>query len=359
MPPSARPAAALVVVVACVTACAGQDSPEPTVPDQTAAGGAEESTPASGPAGRAGTPAGAALFLAPNSVTHVTITDFDAIRARLGVPEMTSESLMTDRIEFWNQVPDSTVLLTDGVLREDNSLFALEYGFTQDDVDWEARWVGDTPGLALGMRHDLDLAGVNRALGDEVEALAGAEVAEAESVVVRGAAGADAVPLAADPVVVRLADTEAESVYLRRGCIPFHDALGVDATVEHQDEVVAGHDVEGLLPVEGIAVAFTGRNATFRVAYPADVTAEQATADLVARADLAADWPLVESITFADGFGAGDAEEPRYEDGVGELDLQVSMPGAAATLALTDLLPVGVCNEVPPMAEPTGLSPGG
>lgn len=291
----------------------------------------------------------------PDTATHVTITDFDAIRDRLGVSEMTSEWLMTDRVEFWEQLPQSTVLLADGALREQNSLFMLEYGFTQDDVDWEARWTGDTPGLALGLRPNLDLSGVERALADGVEPLAGADLEQAEAVVVTAAAGADDVPLAADPAVALLADTDAESLYLHRGCIPFHDALGVDATVEHQDEIVGRHDVEALLPVQGVAVAFSGRSATFRLAYPDGVTEEQAAADLTARADLAADWPLVESITFADGFAADTAPTPRFSGGVGELDYAVPMPGAAATLVLSDLLPVGVCNEVPPMAEPTGL----
>src|SRR5690606_32903278 len=142
-------------------------------------------------------PALRALVLAPEAATHLTVTDFDAVRSRLGVPGLTSEDLMTDRLEFWRRVPASTVLLTDGVLREDNSRFDLRYGFTQDDVDWEARWTGGGAGFALGLREDLDLSGVHRAVADEVPALAGAEVLDAYSAVLGGEA-ADATSFWAD-----------------------------------------------------------------------------------------------------------------------------------------------------------------
>ncbi|GAA1147111.1 hypothetical protein [Ornithinicoccus hortensis] len=376
MPLRPRLAAVSALVVVSVTACAGQgpsdDREEAT---GVAVGSGSDAAGASGPGdesrsqdatrttgtapARSGTPSGAVLFLVPDTATHVTITDFDAIRERLGVPEMTSEWLMTDRIEFWGQVSQSTVLLTDGALREENSRFMLRYGFTQDDVDWEARWTGDAPGLALGLRPDLDPDGVERAVADGVGPLAGAHLEQEESVVVSGGATGGDATIAADPAVVRLAGTDAESLYLRRGCIPFHEALGVDATEEDQDEVVADHDVPGLLRVEGIAVAFTGRSATVRLAYPEGVTEEAAMVDLGARADLAADWPLVESITFADGFVVEPPPPVGFADGVGELTYPVAAPGGAATLTLTGLLPVGVCNEVPPMEEPTGLTPGG
>src|SRR5690349_17462579 len=42
-------------------------------------------------------PAEAVLSLVPQSADVITVTDWDAIRVQLGQPELTSESLVTDR----------------------------------------------------------------------------------------------------------------------------------------------------------------------------------------------------------------------------------------------------------------------
>ena len=128
-----------------------------------------------------------ALALVPLDADVVTVTDWDAIRARLGVPDLTSEDLMSDRTAFWEQARQEAVLLTDGLLLEDNSELMLDHGFTQDDVDWEARWSGpDGAGYALRFRDDLDLAAVQAAIDAEVGELAGATVRADEHLVVEG-----------------------------------------------------------------------------------------------------------------------------------------------------------------------------
>jgi hypothetical protein len=299
-------------------------------------------------------PALNALAATPEGATHLTVTDFDALRARLGVPDLSSEDLMTDRLEFWRRVPTSTVLLTDGLLREDNSLFDLRYGFTQDDVDWEAHWAGERSGFVLGLRPDLDLAPVERAVADAVPVLAGAEVLRDLSAV-RGGDVAGERAWLDDAGLVELAHVEAESLLVRRGCVPFLDALGVDATVEDLDPLLADHDVTGLLEVEAVALAFTGTRATVRLLYPAGVGEQEVLDDLGARVALAADWPVVESIGFPDGFAVDRAEVLGPDGRVGEVAYPVTNPTAAANLALADLVPLGVCSEPGDLAEPTGL----
>ena len=111
----------------------------------------------------------------PAGADRLTITDLDAIRARLGVPDLTSEDLMADRQAFWDRAEREAVLLTDGLLRADNSELWLDYDFTEDDVDWEARFTGPAgPGYVLGFRPDLDMAKVRAAVDAGVGPLAGA-----------------------------------------------------------------------------------------------------------------------------------------------------------------------------------------
>ncbi len=134
-------------------------------------------------------PAEAVLSLVPQSAEVVTVVDWDQVRAQLGQPDLTSEDLMTDRLTFWERAGTEAALLTDGLLRDDSSTFELDYGFTQDDVDWEARWTGaDGPGFALGFRPDLDLAGLRRAIGDGIGPLPGSTLDAEHGLVVAGTA---------------------------------------------------------------------------------------------------------------------------------------------------------------------------
>ena len=55
-------------------------------------------------------------------------------------------------------------------------------GFTQDDVDWEARFTGDDgPGFVIGLRPDLPLDGVRRAVADGVGPLRGSTMTSSSS----------------------------------------------------------------------------------------------------------------------------------------------------------------------------------
>jgi hypothetical protein len=286
----------------------------------------------------------AALALVPIGAEYVTITDLDAIRARLGVPDLTSQDLMTDRQAFWDRAEREAVLLTDGLLRADNSELWLDYDVTEDDVDWEARFTGpDGAGYVLGFRPDQDMARVQAAVDAGVGPLGGATVRPDLHLLTLGTAEEGDAVWASDPAVVDLVPEPVESTYLRRGCIPFVDALGTDATFEDQDAVLAKHDVAGLDDLPGVAVSFGDDVATAWLGPGRD--------DLVDRADLVTDWPTTGSIGFGDGFSG----DPSVDPSTGRIGFHVANPVAAANLTLTDLLPFGVCPDVTPLYVPTCL----
>lgn len=288
-------------------------------------------------------PAAAVLPLVPATATTLTVTDLDEVRAQLGVPELTSADLMADRSDFWRRAETEAPLLAQGLLRDDASELMLDYGFTEDDVDWEAHFTGpDGNGYVLGFRDDLDMAEVARAVRDGVGPLGGAAVDAAEHLVVSGTATDPARSWATDASLVDLVTAPAEATYVRRGCIPLADALGPDATQEDQDAVLAAHDVTALDPLYGFAVAFGDHLATVRM--------EPGRADLFDRLHLADDWPTTGSPAFADGFvtGVGDPA-------TGRIGYDVPNPPMAARLALLETLPFGVCDEVAPIPEPSGM----
>jgi len=313
-------------------ACQSSDSPEPP---RTLASAEPEPAPAYDEQAE---PAEAVLSLVPQSADVVTVVDWDLVRAQLGQPDLTSEDLMTDRLAFWERASTEAALLTDGLLREDSSTFELDYGFTQDDVDWEARWTGeDGPGFALAFRPDLDLAGVRRAVEDGTGALAGATLDAEHRLLVAGTADADVwaneeswAPLLSEP---------STATYLHRGCIPLNTALGPDADVEDQQALLAEHPVTSLDDLAGFVIAYGDHHATVRV--------EPGRSDLFERLRAGEDWPTGEfPATYTNG-----AADPSS----GRIGFTLPRPPAAAGLALLEELPFGVCNEVVPLEEPTGL----
>ena len=288
-------------------------------------------------------PEATALVLVPAEAEQVTITDLDAIRARLGVPDLTSEDLMTDRQAFWDRAEREAVLLTDGLLRADNSELWLDYDVTEDDVDWEVRFSGpDGGGYVLGFRPDQDMSRVQAAVDAGVGPLDGATVWPDLHLLTYGVAEVGDPVWASDPVLVDLVPDHAESTYLRKGCIPFADALGTDATFEDQDAVLAKHDVAGLDDLPGVAMSFGDDVATAWLGPDRG--------DLFDRADLVGDWPTTGPIGFADGFSG----DPAVDPSTGRIGFHVANPVAAANLTLTDILPFGVCNDATPLDEPTG-----
>ena len=309
--------------------------------------------------------AAAALALVPQDAAYLTITEWSAIKERLGAGGLTGESIQTDRIEFWRAVGASTVLLTDGSLRAENSRLGLRYGVTQDDAIWELRWARDGAddgpgGLALRLRDDLDLAGLERAVQDEVPGVEGARVLADQQLLLRGE-GDPGATLAVDPAVSVAVDVDAETQVVVPGCRPWPAALGVDATVEEQEALVGGAQVQDLLDPEAWRMSFAGRSAEVVVVYPEGTTEQAAQADARVRLALAEEWPTTESVGWGDALGLppgltgpGVEVTPVGDRLVARADYRVVNPTAAGTIALAGLVPWAVCSEIDWLAEPTG-----
>lgn len=282
-------------------------------------------------------PAEAVLALVPQSADTITVTDWDAVRAQLGVPDLTSEDLRTDRFAFWERAATESPLLTDGLLRGEDSRFDLDYGFTQDDVDWEARWTGaDGTGYAIGLRPDLDLVGVRRAIADGVGPLADAELLPADHLVVSGTADTDV--WAGEEAWSALVVDPGTATYLHRGCVPLNEALGPDADAGDQAALLAKHPVRTLDELAGFALTFGDHSATVRV--------DPDRSDLFERMRIGEDWPIA---GFATAYVHGAADPS-----TGRLGYAVPEPPTAAGLALLGELPFAICPEVVPLDEPTG-----
>jgi len=319
---------AALLALSSVAGCGGDD---PVITSTTVSPTAKPELPENGPL--------SALTLVPQSATTLTLTDWDAIRARFGVPEMTSDDLMSDRMVFWEQVDTEAVLLAEGQLRADNSTYELDYGFTQDDVDWEAHFTGPAgAGWVLGLRPDLPLDGVRDAI--DHGPLTGAALEG--HLVIDGEAADGEETWADDATWIGLTDPAAESAYFSRGCVDLADALGPDATVDDQAGVQEKHHVENFSELTAWTIAYADGVATARLG--------PERGDLIERAHLGDDWPTTGSIGFADGF------TDMVDDPIsGRIGYHVVHPHAAATLTLAEELPFAVCNDYTPMDEPTGL----
>lgn len=284
-----------------------------------------------------------ALALVPADAEVVTITDFDAIRARFGVPDLTSDDLMADRSAFWERTRTDAVLLTDGLLTAEHSRFWLDHGFTEDDVDWEVHFTGpSSAGYVVAFRPALDMARVEGALGEK--AVAGATVLAEEHLLVKGIADEGEPVWASDPVLPDLTDDGAESAYLRRGCVPVRTALGDDATHDDQAKLVGELDPRNLEELGAFSVSFADGLGTARIG--------TGRADVVARGTITDAWPVVKTaMGFTDGFRPDVLVDPS----TGRIGLRPTSPHAAAAVTLADLLPFAICDELEPVPEPTGL----
>ena len=286
-------------------------------------------------------PAEAVLSMVPQRASVVTVTDWDRVRVQLGQPDLTSDDLMTDRLELWRRAGTEVAALTSGLLRQEESRLALDYGFTQDDVDWEARFTGQGgPGFVIALRPGLPLDGVRRAVADGVGPLAGAELRSADHLVVSGVADQDV--WAHETRWAPLVDEPAAATYLQRGCVPLDRALGPDAGVAERDALLAlqseGHPVTTLDPLDGFAVSFGDHEATVRVEPDRD--------DLFERLRIGEAWPVAGfPQTYVDG-----AADPAS----GRIGYSLPRPPAAVGLALVQQLPFAVCDEVVAGEGPTG-----
>lgn len=285
-------------------------------------------------------PSAAVLGFVPSSATTLTVTNFDEVRVQVGQPDLTSDDLMSDRNEFWTRADSEAALLTDGMLRPVNSELMLDHGFTQDDVDWEAHFTGPGGnGYVLAFRPDLDMARVAAAVEAGVGPLGGGEVLADDHLVVSGTAEEGEQVWANEPALDGLLGRAAASTYAHRGCLPVHDALGPDADAEDVAAVQAAHPLSILDDLAAFVVDFGDHLATVRLGEKRE--------DLFTRLDIGRDWPVP-------GFGQ-EFRGPVGDPTTGRIGYGIPRPPRAAALTLLEELPFGICDEVTPIPEPTGL----
>ena len=275
-------------------------------------------------------PAAAVLALVPDDAARLAVTDYDQIRLQLGAPDL-SAMTAPERATYWDDVDNESAALIEGVLRADDEKLREDYGFSQDDVDWEAHFGGaeGEQGWVLKFRDDLDMTEVQRAVDDEVGPLAGVQVAVNEHVIGMGTTSDLEQSWAADAELAPLVGLPATATYLERECIPFDDAYGEGM----HDQLASGPaaDLAGLEEVSSFSVSFGGHLATARLGPARD--------DTFARARLADTLPEGEP-SFGDGF-----QRPVADPASGRIGYALGDPRIAVGLTLERRLPFALCAD--------------
>lgn len=244
---------AAVVVLAGLSGCSGDPEPvQQQVPEP-------ETVVAEYDASQE--PSAAVLALVPAAATTLEVTDFDQLRLVLGFSTLDDATPAPERERFWQRIR-KTAALSGGLLRPVDQRLRNQFGFSQDDVAWEARWSdaeggdgGDSAdgGWILAFHDDLAMAAVQRAVEAGVGPLAGAVVDEARRLVTSTAPPAPAEAWGADPELVALTGSEAVSTYVERGCTPFATVFG--AGIEEQLAAAPAAALHGLDELDAWSVA--------------------------------------------------------------------------------------------------------
>jgi hypothetical protein len=274
-------------------------------------------------------PAAAVMALVPEEATRLAVTDFDQIRLQLGNPDLSPTAPPRVRAEFWTRVDEETAALTRGLLRDDEDELREEYGFSQDDVLWEAQFGDDTgvTGWVLRFGDDVDMGEVQRAVDDEVGPLGGVQVAAEQRVIGTGTTTSLDASWAADPELTSLVGRPAASTYVERGCIGFEDVFG-EGTLD-QLAAAPSEDVAELTDLTSYAVSFGGDLATARLG--------PARSDTFARSRLADTLPETEP-----SFGEG-LQRPVADPAGGRIGYALGDVRVAVELTMTRQLPFAVC----------------
>ena len=200
-------------------------------------------------------------------------------------------------------------LLSPGLLRDPAAAYEQRFGFTQDDVSWEARFSGPSgEGYVVKLRDDLALDGVQQAVAASDGPIAGAAVDDDAHLVTLGTTGEPTQSWAADPTLRQLVGSIAGATYLSRACLP----LDVGADLAALDELGA------------FSVSFGGRLATARLG--------PVRGDVFDRARLPTD------VEFARAYAS-----PVADPQSGRIGYTLADPAQAARLALEQRLPFAVC----------------
>lgn len=297
-------ATALAVGLSVVLGACSEDDGEPTLapPLETATEAPQAYDPEL-------EPARAVLPLVPADATTLDVTDFDRVRLELGAGELTGKSPAAERAAFWTRASQRSPLLTDGQIRPQEDAFAAAYGFTQDDVSWEAHFrLGADEGWVLKLRDGVPVDAVERAAAAASGPLAGAEVDPESLLVLSGAAADVAESWAADEELAALVpDAPAQATHVDTECVDV--------------EVAAGDDLTELGP---FSLSFGGTLVTARLG--------EDRSDVFARARLEA------GASFERAFG-----DPVADPGTGRIGFDLEDGALAADLAVRDDLPFAVC----------------
>lgn len=314
---------ALLVVAALAVACDAQVDPipQPALNEVVQVPPAyDESLP----------PASAVMGLVPAAATTLQVTDFDQVRLLLGTPELTSAAPRSQRDQFWRQALRRQPLLSPGQLRPDDQRLESSFGFTQDDVSWEAQFTAPSgDGWVLKLRDDLALGGVAEAIAAGVPSLQGSSLDTARRLITVATTDDPDLSWAAEPDRRALVGPLSTSTYVATTCVPFATAFGVD--VEDDLAPAPGEVMAGLEPLEDFSVSFGGSLATARLGAPRGDAFDRArVADVLPRTD--PDFALGYTDAVADPAG-------------GRIGFQLVDPAVAAMLAVQQRLPFAVCSS--------------
>ena len=275
-------------------------------------------------------PAEAVMALVPADATELQVTDVDQLRDQFRAVDLTSDSSEASRARFDARVGSSSVALGPSVLDPVDSRLTGRFGFGVDDVRWEADFSGPAgDGWVVALGSTVSLAGVQRAIDQEVGPLAGAELDTATRLVSRGATDRPTESWAADPDLVDLVGQQATSTYVQRGCLDDETAFG--PTTRDRIAARTAHASNLLDPVEDFSVALGPELATVHLG--------PGRTDVFERARIAAGRSTL-SIDFTDAL-----VRPVADPQGGRIGFTVRDPVRAVRLVEQRTMPFAVCSD--------------
>ncbi len=312
--------AALLSCALLLTAC----SDEPELVPQPPLGG-EPLPPAFDPTLE---PAAAVMALVPEAATALVVTDYAELRLRLAQGGLTSESPARERRKFWRVAERDAVLLAPGRLRAFDDRLLTTYGFTQDDVEWEARFTTPTgEGWVLQLRDDLDLKGVAQAIAAGETPLEGGQLDRERALVTLGTTALPTSSWAADADRLALVGTSTTATYVDTACIPY--AVAFDDGAESDLAAAPAADVAALDDLGAFSVTYGLELATVHLGVVRN--------DMFDRARLPDILPRTDP-DFALGY-----VDPVADPSGGRIGYRLGDPDVAARLARERHLPFAVC----------------